>query len=573
MKNRKGFTLVELLAVVVILIILSLITIALTTKITERGKINAFIDEANTFAKAAYNKYTSDKQLDNPSRDDLFNGTRPGRVCYSIQDDLLDRYVTKDKKEKYSGSVEYCYASDCTYQYKLWFTDGKKFYINGRDTFNDASAIETRSNIEFFNSCEYDTIGSHFGNDHTASYDYRGYEIKMTILKNGNYKLEAWGAQGGDKTPRTGGHGAYAYTEVYLKKGDVLYINVGGKGQSDCTNGCIGGYNGGGSAPNNYSSGGGATSVALNSGTIDKVSADRILLVAAGGGGVSQTSESSYKHGVGNCMNSCGNYSTGGAKDGSSGGGGYTSTNNKVLGQGGTSYIGNRKTTNGVIYCYKCTANNDAYTKTISTNKVSNTPEANSSKLGNGFFKITYLSDYVIAYDLNGGTISNPNPKNYSEKDSIITINNPAKNGYDFLGWADENVNLFQRGSTLYKEKTYLSGDGTETEHNEYSIYEYNVKPNTNYVLINSGQSTTPGYAIYNSQGQIIDGSNYNNIKTVTFTTPSTASLIRFSVVTSTTSSRYDKYNFKLQELVPLTTIPSGSVGDKSFKAYFAPIV
>ena len=72
------------------------------------------------------------------------------------------------------------------------------------------------------------------------NFDYTGAIQTFTAPKTGIYSLETWGAQGGDATDGTntarGGYGAYAYGEVLLQQGEIVYINVGGQN----------GYGGGG---------------------------------------------------------------------------------------------------------------------------------------------------------------------------------------------------------------------------------------------------------------------------------------------------------------------------------------
>ena len=107
---------------------------------------------------------------------------------------------------------------------------------------------------------------------------------------------------------------------------------------------------------------------------------------------------------------------------------------------------------------------------------------------------------------------------------------------------------MFDKDATPYKASYYIKGDGTEVSLAEYTLYQINVKPDTAYTITNSGASTAPGYVVYNSSGTRVAGENYANKATVTFTTPSTAAYIRFSVVTKTSSSRYDKERFQLEE-------------------------
>ncbi|MBR5662861.1 MAG: InlB B-repeat-containing protein [Bacilli bacterium] len=576
MKSKKGFTLTELLAVVLILVLFSVMAFTLVTKITERSRMRAFIKEANVFAKGAINKYYNDKMLDESLRDDLYNGTVNGKVCYSITDNILGKYVVKDKKVKYSGSVEVCYADDCTYQTRLWFTNGKGFYINGESIIKDEDDIDFTSIEENFNSCGFDTIGSYKGTPTVALFEYTGDEQRLTILKDGYYRLEGWGAQGGNYAIHLGGYGAYAHGEVYLKKGDVLYINVGGQGVTDCKGGCKGGYNGGGSSPSSWSSGGGATSFALNSGTVDKLGGPKLLLVASGGGGASSTGGHDYRHGLGICVSewSCGQYSLGSAKDNSAGGGGYKGIGTSWVGAGGIAYTANDNVKDSYTYCYKCYESYNNSSRTISTSNISVTPKAKVAKIGDGYAKVTYLASYQLAYNLNGGimTGNSQNPSSYSTESDAITLINPTKANYDSTGWDDGTNNLFNMFSTPSKSSYYIKSDGTEVSHDEYSIFQVSIDPNTNYTIVNSGQSETPGFAVFDSEGNYLTGDNYNNRSQVSFKTPSNASYIRFSVVTKQSSTRYDRRLFKLIKPTLTTVIPKGSTGSKNFTAYYIPI-
>jgi len=76
-------------------------------------------------------------------------------------------------------------------------------------------------------------------------FDYTGAIQTFIAPKTGIYKLETWGAQGGNATDGTntarGGYGSYSVGEVLLQQGDILYVNVGGQD----------GYNGGGTTNQN----------------------------------------------------------------------------------------------------------------------------------------------------------------------------------------------------------------------------------------------------------------------------------------------------------------------------------
>lgn len=126
------------------------------------------------------------------------------------------------------------------------------------------------------------------------------------------------------------------------------------------------------------------------------------------------------------------------------------------------------------------------------------------------------------------------------------TLPTPSIPGYTFQGWNGKN--LFNKDATQVSSFKYISGDGAETSYGEYHIYQINVKPNTTYTITNSGASNAPGYAIFNSSGTRVAGENYALRDTITFTTPSTASYMKFSVVYQPDSVRYDKEIFQIEE-------------------------
>jgi len=129
-------------------------------------------------------------------------------------------------------------------------------------------------------------------------------EIQEFIVPcSGTYKLETWGAQGGDANDHDGndktigGYGGYSTGNFLLKLKDKLYIGVGGKGETAYNSVVEGGYNGGGKSSTASSSsygdeagsGGGATHIAINNNLEElknyNSNKDSIILVAAGGGG------------------------------------------------------------------------------------------------------------------------------------------------------------------------------------------------------------------------------------------------------------------------------------------------
>ena len=287
----------------------------------------------------------------------------------------------------------------------------------------------------------------------TFTFAYTGGEQKFTVPTNGVYKLETWGAQGGNSDGSTkldGAVGGYSVGLIKLTTNDILYINVGGQGQPGNKNGSsilfggAGGYNGGGTGGlglSGYASangGGGATHIATKSGLLSSLenSKDSILIVSGGGGGFTSacvaaggsgggisstagnndylnssnqnkvvtkaTQDNGYAFGKGEdghqaSGGNCGCEGSGGAGGGFYGGFTYqpsesNEANANVSGSGGSGYIGNLLLSEKVMYCYNCEESNEESTKTISTTCASESSTENCTKKGNGYAKITLVS-------------------------------------------------------------------------------------------------------------------------------------------------------------------------------------
>ena len=112
------------------------------------------------------------------------------------------------------------------------------------------------------------------------NFAYTGGQQTLTVPYTGTYKLEVWGAQGGNNTTQggSGGKGGYSQGTISLNSGTTIYVYVGGQGSTS-----TGGFNGGGTAyntGNSGASGGGATDFRIGSNTLYYR-----VIVAGGGGG------------------------------------------------------------------------------------------------------------------------------------------------------------------------------------------------------------------------------------------------------------------------------------------------
>lgn len=118
-------------------------------------------------------------------------------------------------------------------------------------------------------------VGSANYNGSVMNFDYTG-SVQTATLTPGRYKLECWGAQGGNSnqsngTYGNGGKGGYSTGILNVSTNTTIYITVGGQGQNGVLNTrTAGGFNGGGDGygTNNFGvggEGGGASDISLMS--------------------------------------------------------------------------------------------------------------------------------------------------------------------------------------------------------------------------------------------------------------------------------------------------------------------
>ncbi len=118
-------------------------------------------------------------------------------------------------------------------------------------------------------------VGSANYNGSVMNFDYTG-SVQTVTLAPGRYKLECWGAQGGNSnqsngTYGNGGKGGYSTGILNVSTNTTIYITVGGQGQNGVLNTrTAGGFNGGGDGYGTNNSGvggggGGASDISLMS--------------------------------------------------------------------------------------------------------------------------------------------------------------------------------------------------------------------------------------------------------------------------------------------------------------------
>ena len=135
LKNRKGFTLVELLAVIVVLAIIILIALPAVLNSMEKARRNSFAIEANEFVKAAETGYSmavlnglpagKDINLnkeDDTTENDNEEGEHVSRYCVNFSDLKTGGFIKKDDKS-YGGIVILDIAEDGDVKTKVTLTN------------------------------------------------------------------------------------------------------------------------------------------------------------------------------------------------------------------------------------------------------------------------------------------------------------------------------------------------------------------------------------------------------------------------------------------------------------------
>lgn len=334
-------------------------------------------------------------------------------------------------------------------------------------------------------------------------FNYTGSVQTFTAPADGEYLLEVAGAQGGmsmeDGANITqGGLGGIATGNYHMKKGQIIYIAVGGKGSDADYRRKYneGGWNGGGKGTSDGGNdddgsggGGGATSITTtNRGVLANYAKykNEIITVAGGGGG------SSWQ-----------------AVGGSGGGlsGGSILKNNKVVAQGGTQSSGyafgvgqsspdffqtiNKNWTVGAAgggggyyggYTWKAEDYNSYHDGPPAgggsgyIGGVTNGSMETGKNSGNGWAKITYTN-----YDL--------------DSTSACSIRVPQKTGYTFDGyWTNKDgtgEQVIDYKGDVWDNTTYFNN--TNTKNKEATIYAKWAKNTYKFVYDGNGGKTSSG--------------------------------------------------------------------------------
>lgn len=118
--NKKGFTLVELLAVIVILAVVMLIGITSIGPLMANSRKSALRSDGLDLMNAAKTAYQAEALKTTPA----FTAT--ATVCMSL--DWLKKEGYTENKQNYKGSVLVTYASG-QYSYKYWIANGTYAFL------------------------------------------------------------------------------------------------------------------------------------------------------------------------------------------------------------------------------------------------------------------------------------------------------------------------------------------------------------------------------------------------------------------------------------------------------------
>lgn len=140
-KNKKGFTLVELLAVIVVLAIIILIAMPSVMSAMDKARKNSLVTEIAEIAKIAQTAYADDSM-----------GTGITSKCYSLQELVDNGYMDKKMKD-YSGAVYLSVDKDGKVISKIRISNGIYQYSgNVKDA--DVSQLTPGAGNEKFNNCD-----------------------------------------------------------------------------------------------------------------------------------------------------------------------------------------------------------------------------------------------------------------------------------------------------------------------------------------------------------------------------------------------------------------------------------
>lgn len=137
--NRNGFTLVELLAVIVILAVLALVAMPNVTRLMKDSRKNAFITEVENFVTYAQTSYTNSQingTITNSADESLitgqtFNNASYDYYCVSYAKLVSGGFIQKSNGDNYKGIFEIYMPTDGTSSKTVIYMSNGSYQING----------------------------------------------------------------------------------------------------------------------------------------------------------------------------------------------------------------------------------------------------------------------------------------------------------------------------------------------------------------------------------------------------------------------------------------------------------
>ena len=215
MKDKDGFTLVELLAVIAILAILVIIALPNVMGMFNDAKKSSFTTELKQIYKVAQQTYINDSMFDQGEQ--VYARCNSGKCEKEL--DLsgrtqLEYYIKIDK----GGKVSEFYATDGTYQYS--YSDGD-LLVENIGGVKQVSEIEDDEIIKIVD-CNVNKSGGNSGSGDNNIICKRATALHTEVCTNGvDYSHGAW----------TGGCKRIGYTSSGSKGTDIItYGNLGTSG-------------------------------------------------------------------------------------------------------------------------------------------------------------------------------------------------------------------------------------------------------------------------------------------------------------------------------------------------------
>ncbi len=153
MKKKNGFTLVELLAVIVILAVVMLIGVTVIGPIMARSQKGALGTEGIDTINAAQNAYQAE-QLKGTGAKFKNNSS----VCFDLEWLNFNGYFTKGSNEGYYGSVLVTYNNG-TYDYSFWIGNGTYMYRGGSSNGGEKKSTYSIDHAEDYSSVTLNNCG------------------------------------------------------------------------------------------------------------------------------------------------------------------------------------------------------------------------------------------------------------------------------------------------------------------------------------------------------------------------------------------------------------------------------